>query len=89
MTETTIADRLAEVLKMLRSDWSPGGMERRDDGDWVDYNAMCPAVLTLIHTLLREERERCADAVAGWIPSIDGTGGNDAAHRIRNLGDRT
>ena len=81
MTETTIADRLAEVLKMLRSDWSPGGMERRDDGDWVDYNAMCPAVLTLIHTLLREERERCASQ---WrevyeIPMRD---------RIRALEDR-
>ena len=59
MTEPTLADRLAEVLPCECGARTSHGYEdlHEEDCRSIDY----PAVLTLIHTLLREERERCEE----------------------------
>ena len=81
MTDThTIEARLAEVLPC-----EPAQMCELPDFVCIPCSQR-HQILTLIHTLLREERERCAEIVDE--NPFDGSGDKCIARTIRNLGDR-
>ena len=86
---TTPEDQVAAVLPCEV-------MASRSVGATIDYYCgrdgwVCrscrlrPAILALIHTLLREERERCAEHAASLF---DANGYTAVAEAIRALGDR-
>ncbi len=67
MTTPTLEEQVAAVLPCDGCCIGPPGIH-------ADYEAcvayLRPAILTLIRTLLREERERCAELVESWPLSV-------------------
>ncbi len=74
----TLEDQVAAVLPCDCKPWDGKHAERC-------LASIRPAILTLIRTLLREERERCAEHAASLF---DANGYTAVAEAIRALGDR-
>ena len=96
MTTPTLEDQLAAVLWPITADLElcdgesgrcRAMLERTEQGDWVAVAEVRPAILTLIRTLLREERERCAALCSVRGEWREGAG-EFLAMQIRALGDR-
>ncbi len=90
MTTPTLEARLAEVLpcgddRLCRpANVTMGGTPSPIRHSYKCLARLRPAILALIRTLLREERERCAE-VARTSEQLTRIG---IYHAIRNLGDR-
>lgn len=89
MTTPTLEARLAELLPLCT--WATDCASYAQKTGRTDITPCRPcrdrsAILTLIRTLLREERERCAEIVDE--NPFDGSGDKCIARTIRNLGDR-
>ena len=80
-----MTDLAREIAELLPCSGSSPQCDDRDPARCTPCRER-PAILALIRTLLREERERCAEIVDE--NPFDGSGDKCIARTIRNLGDR-